>query len=195
MYRRLFIAINFDAATRRAIADVKKKIENSFGWEKGERVRFMPEKNWHITISFLGTQDDANLPAIVEAMRTTARDFSTEDISFTEIIYGPWNKEPRMIWLTTSRETSRTLGRIKNGLESLLDKAGVHFERESREFFGHITLARLPNNMPRSDLPAIERKLTITCPALSLFLMEAELGRRGATYAVLQEAPFSKTGS
>ena len=106
MKRRLFIAMNLAPRSRAAIGKIEKEIEGSFGREWDERVRFMPDENWHITISFLGTQDDAELTAIMNAMRATAENFSPVDISFTEIAYGPQPESPRMIWLINVPATS-----------------------------------------------------------------------------------------
>lgn len=190
MKRRLFISIDLDPQARRAIQKIEKDIEDAFGSEGAGRASFMPDENWHITISFLGTQDDADLTAIMGAMRRTAENFSTPDISFTEVAYAPQKNNPRMIWLKTSRETSEELGKIKKALEDLLAGAGIRFERESRAFSGHITLARFGNSMGSGNLPKIERTVRINCIGASLDLMESELSRTGAKYTVLQEFPF-----
>jgi 2'-5' RNA ligase len=192
MKRRLFIAVNLDPRTRAAIGKIEKDIEDGFGRDWDGRIRFMPDENWHITVSFLGTQDDADLTAIMRAMRAAAEEFSPVDISFAEIAYAPQKDTPRMIWLRTAAATSRTLGDLQSSLERHLDAAGVRFERESRAFSGHITLARFLASAPRGDLPAIERKIKVGCTGASLDLMESELDRSGAKYTVLQEFPFKE---
>jgi 2'-5' RNA ligase len=193
MKRRLFIAINPDPHTRRAVGKIEKDIEDAFGWERGEGIRFMPEENWHITISFLGTQDDASLAAIVYAMRGTADRSAMPEISFAEVSYAPRKDNPRMIWLKTSQMTDRALGEIKKSLENFLSEAGIRFERESRAFSGHITLARFPNGMSPGDLPRVERPFAINGIGASLDLMESEPERNGSRYTLLQECPFRKT--
>jgi len=190
MKRRLFIAINLDQQARRAIGRAEEDIEDAFSFEQGKHVRFMPEENWHITISFLGTQDDADLTAIMEAIRGTVKDLSDVTVSFTEITYAPQAVNPRMIWLCASRETSRALGTIKDALDYRLAEAGVRFERESRAFSGHITLARF-QGAALGGLPSVERELKINCTGTSLDLMESELSRNGAEYTVLQKFSFS----
>jgi 2'-5' RNA ligase len=194
MKRRLFIALNLDPRTRAAIGKIEKNIEDAFGREWDGQVRFMPEENWHITVSFLGTQDDAALTGIVRAMHATAEKFSSIDLAFAGIAYAPREDNPRMIWLRTSDSTSRAINDIKNSLEPSLDEAGVRFERESRMFSGHITLARFLASAPRGELPHVERKLNISCTGESLDLMESELDRTGAAYTVLQKVPFSEAG-
>lgn len=190
MKRRLFIAFNLDPRMRAVIGKIAHDIEDAFGRERGEQLRFMPEENWHITITFLGTQDDADLTAIMGAMRKAAEGFPVFDISFTNVAYGPQKNNPRMIWLRASDATSRALGAMKKSLELLLGEAGVRFDQEARAFSGHITLARFLGSAPRGDLPPIERTITVGCTGTSLDLMESELDRHGARYTVLQEFPF-----
>lgn len=190
MKHRLFIAINLDPQARAAIVRAEKDIENVFDRKQGERIRFMPEENWHITISFLGTQDDADLVAIMGAMRETVKNFSAINISFMEITYMPQRNNPRMIWLQTSRTTNQALGEIKDSLEHLLGAAGVRFEQEPGAFSGHITLARFQNGMSHADLPPIERALRVNYTGTSLDLMESELNRSGPRYTVLQKFFF-----
>jgi 2'-5' RNA ligase len=192
MKRRLFIAINLEAPMRKAIENIEKNIESAFAWEQAERIRFTPEENWHITVSFLGTQDDANLMEIMAAIRKAAEEFSAVDISFTEVAYVPERDNARMIWLKTSRETSHALGNLRNTLENLLDQEGVRFGHESRGFSGHLTLARFSEAMSASDLPPIERTIKVICAGTSLDLMKSELERRGASYTTLQKFPFSE---
>lgn len=192
MKRRLFIAINLDPQARRSIGKIEKDAEDAFSGRWGTHIRFMPEENWHITVSFLGTQDDASLIAIMEAARKAADRFPAPDISFMEVSYAPKKDNPRMIWIKTSPAASLALGEIKNALEGFLDAAGVRFEREARTFSGHITLARLEGAGTVGGLPQVERKLAIHCTGASLDLMESELAPAGAKYAVLQEFPFSK---
>lgn len=192
MKRRLFIAINLDAQARKAIGNIEKNIEGAFARGQAERVRFTPEENWHITVSFLGTQDDASLTGIMAAICKVADEFSAVDISFVEIAYVPKRDDARMIWLKTSRKASRALGDLRNTLENLLDNEGVRFGRESRGFSGHLTLARFSGVVPAHDLPPIERMIKVNCAGTSLDLMESELERKGARYTVLQKFPFSE---
>ncbi len=192
MKRRLFIAISLDSQTRKAIGNVGRTIEGAFSLEQARCTRFTPEENWHITISFLGTQDDANLTGIMAAARKAAKEFPAINISFTEISYVPRKDNPRMIWLRTSRETSQVLEKVQNLLEGLLDEEGIRFEQEARQFSGHLTLARFSNDVLGGGLPPIERMFKINYVGTSLDLMESELGQKGAKYTILQKFPFSE---
>ena len=191
MKRRLFIAINLDPRTLAAIDKIARGIEDSFGREYGDTIRFVPKENWHITVSFLGTQDDADLSLILTAMRETAEHFSAFDISLAEIAYAPNKDNPRMIWLKTAHATSAILEKLRRSLEDHLADRGIRFEHEARAFSGHITLARFANGASKADLPSIERHFAIECAGSSLDLMESEMDSRGATYSVLQKFPFS----
>lgn len=192
MKRRLFIAINLDPRIRTAIGRIARNIEESSGREYVKNISFVPPENWHITVSFLGTQDDADLVPIMQAMRATAGDFSVAEISFAEIAYVPRRDSPRMIWLTTSSDTSGSLGKIRGSLEDRLAIAGIRFEHEARPFSGHITIARFASNASVTNVPPAERSIDLHCLGTSLDLMESELTPGGAKYTVLQEFPFSE---
>ena len=192
MKRRLFIAINLDPRVRQAIEGVEKDIEDVFGWEREEQVRFTPEENWHITISFLGTQDDADLPLIMEAMRETTKHFPVIDISFTEVAYMPQRNNPRLICLGASQATNRALGEVKNSLGHLLAVVGIRSEQKPGAFSGHITLARLWSDASQVNLPPVERSIAINFDGTTLDLMESELDREGAVHTLLQKFPFAE---
>jgi len=191
MKRRLFIAIDLDPRVRRTVAQIEKEIGDAFGNNQKELVRFVPEENWHITLSFLGTQDDASLTAIMAATRRTAENFSAPEISFAKIAYAPQKKNPRMIWLQTSPSSSGELGTIQSFLQRLLTEGGIRFEQESRMFSGHVTLARFPSGISNDKLPSIERTLSLHYVGASLDIIESELDPRGARYSVLQQFSFS----
>jgi RNA 2',3'-cyclic 3'-phosphodiesterase len=211
MRRRLFFALNLDARTVSAIQKLESELLNKFNGE----VRFMLPENWHITVSFLGEQEDNQLIGIMNAARAAAKHFQPTEIAFDRILYGPPGKFPRMIWLETDRGVSRNINELKIFLEDRLASERVPCQRETRPFVGHITLARfvekiktdsrtnLENRFTRraavlgvifemGSLPRIEKPAHLKFTAESLDLMESELKKAGAEYAVLQKFPFGK---
>ncbi len=94
-----------------------------------------------------------------------------------------------MIWLLGDKETSKRLGEIKNHLEDILEAKNVSFDRETRPFNAHITLARFDIRLPHPK-PTIEKNVDLRFEASSLDLMESKLSQEGAHYAVLQKFSF-----
>jgi len=155
-----------------------------------ENIRFAPEENWHVTLSFLGYQNDDDISRITNALRETADKFAPRDAVLEKLIYGPPGRAPRMIWIAGSRKTGEALGEIKNHLENRLEEEGINFHREFRKFNVHITVARFAKDFRARGLPKIEKELGLTFSADSLVLMESELGRGGPKYTELQSFPL-----
>lgn len=193
MRRRLFFALNFDQRTIAAIRNFRRDVEDRFGRENMPRFRFMSEDNWHLTVLFLGEEDDAELPAIMRAAKNAMRYFAPPDIVFEKISYAPRKDAPRMIWIAAAEASSRAAEKLRNLLEDELAKEKVPFPRDRRPFSGHVTLARLSETAGTGggDLPDILRAVHAAYLPASLDLMESELGKHGATYTVLQKFPFS----
>jgi 2'-5' RNA ligase len=190
--KRIFIAINLPTEIKEKIAQIVERIniekildDSSFRWASPD--------NWHLTISFLGYQPDEAIGPILEAIKETAEEFPAPTVEFEKIIMAPPDKPARMVWLTGSKETSKSLGGIRSYLEDLLIKNGVRFRTENRPFNAHLTLARFqPNELPGYPINQLSNhpihQLSFT--AGSLDLMESHLKRSGAEYEVLSELTF-----
>ena len=203
---RLFIAIPL---SKEAIKFVSRELEDIKGkFTSRDRIRFMPEENWHFTLVFLGEQNES-APVIVEgALKGALTGISAPNIEFEKIMYGPLDKAPargearqgrrgkppRMIWLTTSAETSKRINVIKTKIESELEKTGIKWQKENRPFRGHLTLARFEPK-PIETLPSIEKEFNFNYPALSISLMESTLKRSGAKYDALAEISLTENQS
>ena len=160
--KRLFIAIPLTASVARSVKRISAEIEERFSAFDGtdQQIRFTLQGNWHLTVTFLGDQDDIMLPAIADAVKIVSRKFVAPEIVFEKIDYGPGrNVPPRMIWLCADRASSGRIAKIRDFLEDALTSRGVPFQREMRLFSGHITLARFGEEADLSSLPKIERPL------------------------------------
>ncbi|NCN53146.1 RNA 2',3'-cyclic phosphodiesterase [Candidatus Wolfebacteria bacterium] len=183
MKRRVFIAINL---SERAKDKIEQKIETIRG-SFTDNIRFIDRKNWHITLSFLGYQEDESIGEIVGTMEKIIPGIEQPEINFTDIDYGPKGKTPRMIWLNGDEETSKILGDIRNSIEEELADREVVFNKDNRKFSTHITLAKLRSS---KDLPDIKTNLGINFLAGEAVLMESHLSQKGSNYEVLQASEF-----
>ncbi len=202
--RRLFIAIPLSESAARSVKKIVNELERKFEHFSDTKIRFMPRENWHITVSFLGSQNDIMLPAITSAIKKVSYAFEPPEIVFEKIDYGPLSpkrsddsisprsKEAKMIWLHTDQATSESIGKIKGALEDELAMHAVPFQREARTFSGHITLARFPEGHQQATLPNIEKTLQFSFSAPSIDLMESNLVKSGAEYNILQVTPFKE---
>ena len=189
MKRRVFVAINIPSTAKRKINEEIEKIKFVFEEQNFFGCRFAPPENLHLTISFLGYQDDNGVALIADAVGKIAKKFENPLVIFDKIIYGPPKGTPRMIWLSGSEKTSKDLAEIKNHLENLLLENGVGFQQENRPYSTHLTLARFETT-PKTSLPAIEKDFRIEFSAKNLNFMESHLKKTGAEYEPLASFNF-----
>ena len=201
--KRLFIAIPVPAPAVRSIKRIVAEVAGKFEHSTEKEIRFAPPENWHLTVTFLGEQNDDALSAIADAMKIATRKFELPEIAFEKISYGPLSpgrssearpfmKKPRMIWLVADRASSDLIAKIKGVLDDALVSQGVMFQREMKLFSGHITLARFGEEADLSALPQIERSLQFSFSGASLDLVESELKKSGAEYSLLQSFEFKE---
>lgn len=183
MKRRLFIALNLPESVKDAI---EKEMEN-IRYQFTDDVRFIDRDQWHITVTFLGSQEDHMIPPILNGFRETTEEFRAPEIEFSDISYGPKKGTPSMIWLNGSLKSSKTLQPLKDFLEDSLVDNGVVFKREHRQLSIHITLARL---MTTDNLPELSVPFSRTFSAPTLDLMESQRLNDGVEYEFLQKMPF-----
>jgi 2'-5' RNA ligase len=191
MPRRTFISIALPSQITRHIAGHLEALRGDQNYEPiFQNGRMMPSDQWHITLSFLGDQEDNSIANIVNTLKKVNEAIDVPEIAFENISYGPPGKNPRMLWLTTTKETSRELGAIKLMIEDALDEIGIRYDREYRDFHGHITLVRFS----RSDipLPSIALPIRLAFSPKGFSLMESHLARSGAEYDILQEFMFAQ---
>jgi len=179
--KRLFVAFELPMATRDSIDVALSSIVKKIPLES----RVVSHENLHITISFLGDQDDSMIGAILESMRGVTIPESLS-IRFQSIDYGPPSYEKRMVWASLSRETSKELEFIKLSLEANLYRNGIQWERDNHpNFNGHLTLARF-NPRTRERLEPIFTQFTESFHPIELSLFESELTASGPNYSKIE---------
>jgi 2'-5' RNA ligase len=125
---RLFVAIELPAA-------VKDELERiSCGLP---RARWVPADQRHLTLSFIGEVDGAELDNIIASLETVRA------LAFPLQLAGagcfPPRRDPRVLWVGI--EKSDPLNELKKKIDRALNRAGI--TPDSRKFFPHITLARV----------------------------------------------------
>jgi len=154
-------------------------------------IRFLRPELWHITVFFLGYQDDGDLPLITEVIDEAAKNFFSPEIVLDKIIYDSLHR-PRMIWAVTDQKTSESLGLIREDLEQKLIDGGLSLKNNGKKFQGHITLARFSRGNFGQKLGEINlksRDIDAYFPE-TIDLMESQLSPRGAKYSVLGRSKF-----
>lgn len=187
MLHRIFLAINLP----NEIKDFLKNYQEEF---REIPAKWVKPENLHITLLFLGNIKADFLPKIFQICETLSKKFQKFHIELEKIDFFPKNTfPPQMIWVFVKK--SETLDLLQKSLREELIKNHVPFHDEEREFFPHITLARIKKfefrRLDPDEIPEIKREISLSFEAESIDVMESHLKRDGPQYYLLKSYPFS----
>jgi len=167
---RLFIAINFNEATRARLISLRDELRR-----KAANGRFSAPENLHLTIVFLGECDAKQATGAMAAMDTV----DLEPLVVTIDRVGRFRRDGGDVWWAGVRNDEPLL----NLYRDLTDKlTSVGFDLEKRKYSPHITLGRevLTKDPPGEIVPFSETVSVIE-------LMKSEHIRGKLTYTVIHE--------
>lgn len=187
---RLFIAIAPSGEQRKELGRLQQRLKGSL-----DGVKWIAPPSLHLTLKFLGEQEESASANITAAMQSCARAVSPFPLQFGRIGAFPSPQRPRIIWTAVDKGAGEV-----NALAAALERelSGRGFPAESRPFRAHLTLGRA-----RQPLPAVapERLLMAESPfstgitvVRSLSLYRSRLSPRGASYSVVEEIFLSDRG-
>ncbi len=178
------------APSRRAKGHPKTQAPFTSGvqhWASGGRVKWVDPKNIHLTVRFLGDTDDKLVPKIARLMDEVASPFPAVEASIARLGAFPNLNRPRVIWAGIDGELE-PLEKMAHQIELAVRK--LRFEKESKGFKPHLTLARVRDPRDVGRLPAeIENYRVQRTPLLldRLVLFKSTLTPRGPIYDRLHE--------
>ena len=167
MKHRVFVALPVPTPLKKEIVQ----------WQREHAdmpVRFMKNSTLHITVVPPWYTD--NLRALKQTLHAMEKPKKVT-LTFSEIAFGPTQKNPRLIWITGLK--SRHLQETQSKFEHVF---GV--TPEKRLLIPHITIVRFnhvknPNFFQKS-------KIYWKCTIKTFCLMESHLMRSGAQYRTIQ---------
>jgi RNA 2',3'-cyclic 3'-phosphodiesterase len=141
---RAFIAISLHPEITRGLdnvlSDLKRRIP-------GTAVRWVPARNIHLTVKFLGDVPAARLEAVTKALQDEAQRHPTFELQVGGFGCFPSSKRPRVVWIGVEAPTA--LGALQQAVEAEMARLG--YEREERPFSPHLTLGRVGQNIGTDD--------------------------------------------
>jgi len=176
MKRRLFIAIPLPEHIKKEIQYALDRIDPEI-FLAGKEVE---DKNWHITLNFLGDQDEEKIPQIILILKEVAHERAYSKISVMLKHIDFESIEKRMMWVHGDKASSEALGKIKEYISHRLSDSHIHGKDEFDKFTMHITLMRFPRR-PHKDI-RIHEELGVSFSIEEINLMESELSESGAEY-------------
>ena len=182
--KRLFIGIPAGREIKPILFDIQSYMEHKPG-----KIRWVPPKNIHMTLFFLGNVCLDDIPKLTEALEdVVALNHFRASIEKTGVF--PSNQNPKIFWLGVGR------GRRKMILLHEKVKKAVSLFKEGKKeenFIPHISIGRAAKSYGKIDvLPFLEyvyspRELDVN----SVALYESHQLPEGTEYKVLTNFPLN----
>ena len=183
---RFFLAVNPDARTRRDVSGATAALRDA-----APAFRWTPEPKLHLTLKFLGEQDDGVIPALSEMLDGIAARHKRFAMRLRHVGAFPNFRRARVVWMGVAPDARLEL--LHHDVEVACEQQG--FPVEGRPFRPHLTLARVPDGTSEDVLRQVARAaktvdLDEECAVESIDLMRSTTGREGAEYDRLHVAPL-----
>lgn len=204
---RTFIAIEIPANVRASIADHINRLRRECPDVGASWTR---EDNLHLTLKFLGEVAITRVPALSDAAAKAARSIEPFSLLISGCGSFPSHGKPKVLWVGVSSETpadrgpqaASPLGADAGGFEpegrtSTLEQlhtaiedecTDADFERDSRAFHPHLTIARV--RKPKGIGRLVETHRTLNFPSHDfvvgeIVVFKSELLRQGSKHTAL----------
>ena len=189
--RRLFVALDPDAAVRAAVAAAVAGLRLAAG-PAGGALRFGDPATVHLTLRFLGDVDEVRVGPVAAAVAATAAEHRPLWLEVRGAGAFPSPRRARVAWLGLGGDLA-SLAALAAGLDRHLAPLG--FAAESRPFTPHLTVARArapggAHGLAASLEAASEAIIPIPWRADAITLFESHLERGGARHQPLLRAPL-----
>ena len=132
---RIFIAIQLPDEVKKNIVELTNELKQT-----ETAVKWVEEKNLHITLKFLGWVEDRKIDNVVELATKASAGIGSFKARFEGIGTFPPGKTPRVVWAGVAEGCDK-LTKLANKLEEILSDAG--YRSEEREFNSHVTIGRI----------------------------------------------------
>jgi 2'-5' RNA ligase len=142
---RAFIAIDLSKEVCQNLEKVIKDLKEGMG---SAPVRWMPAKNIHLTIKFLGDVSVGNLDLLSDIIQSEVNRHPSFDLSVGGLGTFPSIRRPRVIWVGVKAPAE--LDALHRGVEA--EMAHLGYAPEDRPFSPHLTLGRVARNVNSEEL-------------------------------------------
>ena len=183
---RAFVAVPLDDDTRAAVAAEIERLRPLC-----RAVAWVPPRNVHLTLKFLGEVPTPRVPAVAETLAAAVARLSAFALTLHGLAAFPGMERPRILWIGVA-EGGVEARALQARVEAALESDG--FERELRPWHPHFTIGRVFDDRRwRSDAgPALREAVAEAArrdhgrlPVARVALMRSDLSPQGARYTEL----------
>jgi len=179
---RSFIAIPVSGDPANALGDCSARMAYQ---DKSNAVRWVDQSNFHITLAFLGDQDERALEEVAERLDENLPQ-SGFAVAVTHLSPFPESR-PKLI--AALIEKTKELTELQNLVLGALTTSAIDFDK--RKFLPHITLGRYRHsrNVFAGRIPT---NLDLVLDINEVVLYQSNLTPNGAEYAALFRLPMAE---
>lgn len=187
---RLFIALPLPADVTAALEAAQNQLKRN-RWP----VKWVAPASIHLTLQFLGEQDEALVPELLAALAGVQPEpAALPQLQLARLGAFPNLQRPQTIWLGVGGDLE-TLAGLQRAVVRATGSLG--FPADSRAFRPHLTLGRVRRDADRNAVQELSRALTNAAapPALNWrsgppVLYQSVIGPQGARYVALGPADY-----
>lgn len=185
---RCFIAIELPPDVRSTLERLIRSLRRP-----GRDVRWSSAEQLHITLKFLGSVSDADIPRICEITAAAARAVAPFELRLAALGGFPSVRSPRVAWIGVDDPAG--------GCAAWLAAADSEFESigvpcETRPFHPHVTLGRSKspagNRLLGSSIASLAPPPAIRMNIDAVTVFESRPGKDGSEYTPIARAPFGE---
>ena len=185
---RLFIAVAPSEKQKEELHRLQLRLERSL-----DGIKWVRPAAQHLTLKFLGEQEEKLPAAITGSMQNAARTMKQFNLQFEGIGVFPSPRRARVIWAGVAAGAAE-LRTLTSALEKELAAKG--FPAEKRSFRAHLTLGRVRHPVSEKVLQALLKRessfLTGIARVQSFSLYRSRLTPAGPQYTALKEIFFDQ---
>jgi RNA 2',3'-cyclic 3'-phosphodiesterase len=182
---RAFIAIEVPFTIQSQLDKISKEMQ---GLMKTDAIRWVPGRNIHLTLKFLGEVSLPNVEHLKHILTVAGSKIRPFEIQVGGLGAFPSLHRPRVLWI--GLESPPSLYQLQKNIESETIRLG--YPAEERGFSPHLTLARISHDATSEDVREIGLVLSKFHPhdpgafkVQNIHLFESDLRPGGAVYTPL----------
>ena len=172
---RTFISIDIPVTDE--IADVLDEMKDT------ENIRPVPKQQMHLTLKFLGDQDERKVERLCSSLRDALSGTGPFDIVVEGVGAFPDMKHPKVVWLGV--KDPKPLIELANKVDSVIK--GLKMKADDKRFSPHITVGRVTSRVDLKDLFARYERTSFcsfTCDHVDV--MKSVLTPKGAIHSIIE---------
>jgi 2'-5' RNA ligase len=186
--KRLFISIPLDREAEYSFAEYRD-VFGRIGY-----LRWTPVKNLHMTVLFVGSVSEENIPFLTAAVHEAVFGLAPFLLPFEKVQYAPPGKPAKMVWayFKLIPEFQELVIRVHETVSRISEPEETVKRSNGTDILPHITLARFKDRVPPRELIKLKQpEEPITALAVSnVELMESRLMREGSEYVPIETFPL-----